>query len=263
MASAEERAQSALTQINNIGFSEFTAKLIGDTVDAVVGATVRQLKSFTELVKELEEGLESFKAKAVTQESLNQYMADAFPAAGGRTAVMAGISYDRNLYQQIVARCGAIDGLAEPAEDATESFTEENVTAVRNASRQVLNRAAEGSYDQLRMLVQMGYARVVFTNGRVKSKLTFEVQTSDSRVRSSSDMAQSSFQASAQMGGILGAILGVSGSTSYRSLHVRTVNERSAEADKVSADILGEVEVSFARWTYKMNELRYRSPDPA
>lgn len=260
MPNAEERALSALTQVNNIGFPEFTAKLIGDTVDAVVGATVRQLKSYTELVTELEEGLEAFKAKAVTKEALDQYMRDAFPAEGGETAVAAGKTYDQALYQQIIARCGAVDGLADPGE-GQETFSEGTVAAVQDKCRVTLNKAAEGTYEQLRILVQMGYARVVFTNGHIKSKLTFEVETRDTRMRTSSDMAQSAFQASAKMGGgILGVISGISGSTSYRNLRVRTVNTQSLESDRISGEILGEVEVHFATQTFPSVEVKPPAP---
>lgn len=234
---------------DSAGYVSWYRKFSGDTVDAVVGATVRQLKSYTELVKELEEGLEAFKAKAVTDESVAQYLKDAFPAEGEETAVAVGKSYDHALYQQIVARFGAIEGLSDPGSE-TAMFTDDNVTQIQGKCREVLNRAAEGSFEQLRILVQMGYARVTFTNGRIKSKLTFDVEARDNRQRTTSDIAQSSFQASAQMGGILGTILGVSGSTSYRNIHVRTVNTSSVEADKITGDILGEVEVNFAAQAY-------------
>lgn len=252
MASAEERALSALSKVNSIGFPEFTAKLIGDTVDAVVGATVRQLKSYTELVQELSEGLEAFKAKAVTPEAVQQYMRDAFPD-GSESAVAVGKTYDQAMYQQIVARLGEIEGMADPGE-GTLAFDEAMVQAIQEKCNAVLDRAAEGSYEQLRTLVQMGYARVIFTNGRIKSKLTFDVEARDNRMRNTSDIAQSCFQASARMsGGILGSILGVSGSTSYQNLRVRTVTTQAVEADRIKGEILGEVEVNFARCMYNLS----------
>lgn len=210
-------------------------------------------------MKELEAGLESFKAKVVTADSVAQYLRDAFPGAAGETAVQAGQTYDHALYQQIVARLGAIEGMEDPGADATSTFTEEQVSKIQAAVQSELGRAAEGSYEQLRMLVQMGYARVVFTNGRIKSKLTFDVQANDVKQRTSSDIAQSAFQASAQAGGILGAIFGISGSTSYRNIHVSTVTERSLESDRIVGDILGEVEVNFARWRYKLSLVHVQS----
>jgi hypothetical protein len=246
---AEQRAMEALTKLNSIGFPEFTAKLIGDTVDAVIGSTIKQLKSYAELVAELEMGLESFKAKCVTDESAAQYLKEGYPSAGGDSAVAEGNTYDHTMYASIVNRLGPIDGLVDPGAD-TGTFTADNMTKIQAAVKMALGKAAEGSFEQLRILLQMGYARIVFTSGRIKSKLTFDVTTNDQRQRSSSDIAQSSFQASANMGGLLGAILGVSGSMSSRSFHVRTITERQMEADRVSADIMGEVEVNFANITY-------------
>jgi hypothetical protein len=255
MATAEERALSALSKVNQIGFAEFTSKLISETVDAVVGATIRQIKSYAELVQELSQGVAAFKAKCVTAESVQQYLADAFPAEGGGSAVAAGNTYDHALYEQIVNRFGQIDGFEDP-QDGTSTFDADQVQAIADKTQALLNQAAEASYEHLRTMLQMGYARVIFTSGRIKSKLTFDVQATDNRNRTSSDLAQSAFNASAQMkGGIFGALLGVSGSTSYSQLRVRTVKASDVEADKVKGEIMGEVEVNFARWTHKLRFL--------
>lgn len=224
-------------------------------MDAVVGATVRQLKSYTELVQELSEGLEAFKAKAVTPEAVAQYMRDAFPD-GSETAVAVGKTYDQAMYQQIIARFGAIEGLVDPGE-GTMVFDETAVMAVQERCNAVLGKAAEGTYEQLRTLVQMGYARVIFTNGRIKSKLTFDVEARDNRMRNTSDIAHTAFHASARMGGgIMGAILGVSGSTSYQNIRVRTVSTQAVEADRIQGEILGEVEVNFATQTFPSVEIK-------
>ncbi len=262
MPNAEQRALSALTQVNNIGFPEFTAKLINDTTDAIIGATIRQLKSYTELVAELEQGIDAFKAKAVNDESVAQYMKDAFPADKGETAVAVGRSYNQALYQQILNRLGEVKGLTDPG-DGELTFSEEQVAAIQAKVRAELDQAAERSFEQLRIMVQMGYARVVFTEGRIKSKLTFDVEARDYRTRTSSDIAQSAFRASAGMkGDILGAILSVSGSTSYRSIKVRTVNTRAVEADRISGEILGEVEIKFATQTFPTVEVEGAPAQP-
>jgi hypothetical protein len=224
--------------------------LITDTVDAIVGATISQLKSYTELVEGLSQGVEAFKAKAVTPEAVSQFMRDAFPGANGETAVAAGETYDLAQFEQIVNRLGPVQGLQNPG-DGVASFTAQNVQEVEAAVRFTLNRAAESSFEQLRIMVQMGYARAIFTNGKIRSKLTFDVETNDHRSRTSSDLAQSSMQSSKGMrGGIFGALLGVSGATSKRSLRVQTVNQRSMEADRIKSEILGEVEVNFANIPY-------------
>lgn len=231
-------------------------------MDAVVGATIRQIKSYAELAQELAQGLEAFKAKCVTQQAVDQYMADAFPAEGGGSAVAAGKTYDQALYDQITARFGQIDGLTDP-QGGTATFDAEQVQAVQTKCQEVLGNAAEASFEHLRTLLQMGYARVVFTNGRIKSKLTFDVQATDNRSRTSSDLAQSAFQASAKMsGGFIGALLGVSGSTSYSRVQVRTVNASAVEADRIKGEILGEVEVNFATQTFPSVEVKPATPAP-
>jgi hypothetical protein len=242
---AGERALNALSRVNEIGFPEFTAKLVNDTVDAIVGATVKQLKSYAELVAEVAQGLAAFKSKAVTVQTVNQYLAEAYPKGDG-TAIMAGETYDQAMYDDLVARFGPIDGLVHP-EGGEAVFTADTVSQIRTAVQKTLEQAAELSYDTLKTMVEMGYARVIFTNGRIKTKLTFNVTAVDTSNRQTSDLAQSAFSASAKMkGGIFGKIFGISGRTSYSAIRVRTVNEQSAAATVVKGDILGEVEINFA-----------------
>lgn len=263
MPTAVERAMGALTRINDIGFPEFTAKLVNDTVDSVVGATIRQLKSYAELVAEVGQGLQAFVAKAVSPEAVQQYLKDAFPTADGNsTAVVVNGTYDKQLYQEITGRFGAIDGLADPGE-GTATFSQDNVDKITAKVQGEMNKTATVSFNALKTMVEMGYARVIFTDGHIRTKLTFDVTATDSSRRSSSDIAQSAFQASMSMrGSFLSAMLGISGGVSYRNLHVRTVNEQSAAATTVSADIIGEVQVNFATQAFPSQKVEQPAPAP-
>lgn len=229
-------------------------KLVNDSVDAIVGATIKQLKSYAELVAEVAQGLSAFRAKAVTVESVSQYLNEAYPQ-GDTTSVVADGTYDQAMYDDIIARFGPIEGLVNP-EGGEGTFTADNVSAIRAAVQGTLEQAAELSYDTLKAMVEMGYARVVFTNGRIRTKLTFSVAATDTSRRQTSDMAYRAFSASAGMkGGIFGALFGISGNTSYNSIRVRTVNEQSAAATTVRGDILGEVEINFATQTFPQQKV--------
>lgn len=253
MADAGTRVAKALSQVNQIGFPEFTSKLITDTVDALVAATLRQIRSFSDLVKELDAGAEAFKAKAVTDEAVTKFLVDAWPAGGDNaTAVVAGGTYNHAMFQDITNRLGAIDGLTDPG-NTTATFTETQVTQIRTRVKQALNDAADRTFSHLKTMVELGYARVVFTDGRILTKLTFQVDASDTSARQTSDYANSAFSASASIGGgILGWFSGISGRTAYSTVHVSTVNTQVASTDKAVGQIIGEVEVKFTRCRYRL-----------
>lgn len=262
MPDAGERALNALSRINDIGFPEFTAKLVNDTVDAVVGATMKQLKSYAELVAEVTQGLAAFKSKAVTAQAVSLYLNEAYPS-GDSTAVVEGGTYDQVMYDDIVSRFGEMRSLYHP-EGGEGFFSEASVAEIRDAVHKVLEQAAEISYETLRQMVEMGYARVVFTNGRIRTKLTFDVTATDTSRRQTSDLAYSAFSAGMR-GGIFGSFFGISGRTSYNSIRVRTVNEQSAAATTVKGDILGEVEINFATQTFPQQKVELnpsRNPEP-
>lgn len=265
MANAGSRVVGALSQVNNIGFPEFTSKLIVDVTDAIVAATLKQIKSFEELVKELDAGADAFKAKAVTDQAVDKFMSDAWPGSeAGTTAVVSGGTYDHSMFSDITSRLGNIEGLTDPG-DGTATFTDSAVTLVKARVKSTLNDAADRTFQHLKTMVELGYARVVFTDGRILTKLTFEVNASDTSSRQTSDYASSAFSASASLGGgILGFLTGISGRTSYSSVHVNTVNTQAASTDKALGQIIGEVEVKFTTQTFpKVESVQAQAPQPA
>ena len=228
MADAGTRVAGALSQVDKIGFPEFTGKLIMDVVDAIVAATLKQIKSFEELVKELDAGVEAFKA----------------------SAVVAGGTYDHAMFQEITGRLGNIDGMSDPGQ-GTATFTESQVTQIKARVKDALDDAADRSFQHLKSMVELGYARVIFTDGRILTKLTFSVDASDSSARQTSDYASSSFSASASAhGSFLGRLIGLSGRTAYSRVHVATVNTQAVSTDKAMGQIIGEVEVKFTTQTF-------------
>ncbi len=251
MADAGTRVAGALSQVDKIGFPEFTGKLIMDVVDAIVAATLKQIKSFEELVKELDAGVEAFKAKAVTAEAVDKFLVDAWPGSTTDTsAVVAGGTYDHAMFQEITGRLGNIDGMSDPGQ-GTATFTESQVTQIKARVKDALDEAADRSFQHLKSMVELGYARVIFTDGRILTKLTFSVDASDSSARQTSDYASSSFSASASAhGSFLGRLIGLSGRTAYSRVHVATVNTQAVSTDKAMGQIIGEVEVKFTTQTF-------------
>lgn len=249
--------------VSKVGFAQFTTDLLKETADAIVSSTIRQIQTFSDLVKELAEGLEAFKNRHASPAAVDEYLKAQFPNADGTgTAIAEGESYDHNLYQRIVDTLGPIPGLTDPGEETAE-FTADQVAAIRAAARTKLEREAEATYQVLENLVRVGFARVVFRQGHILTRLKFnvsarEVQSTDS---SRTDLTMT------QMGGSLGLkwkeALQLGFSASRTRITVETVNTRSFEALTMDASILGEVRVEFATESFDLEKMRIAAPQPA
>lgn len=244
--------------IRKLGFAEFTTDLITDTADAIVGSTIKQIKTFSELVKELAKGLDQWQAEYASPEQVAGYLRTTFPNADGTdTAIRAGESYDKALYDRIAAEFGSSLGLTEPTE-GTEEFTEENVAAIRNAATARLRKDAENSYRTLENLVRIGFARVVFNQGHVLTRIKFNVnaQSAQSSLQTKTATTASSFGGGFTLrAGPFG--LGFGGRRS--NITVETADLRSFEAISLRADIFGEVKVDFTTESFDLEKMKIQA----
>lgn len=250
--------------VQEIGFAEFTTDLITDTADAIVASTIKQIRSFSELVKELATGLTAFQEKNAGPQAVRQYLIVNFPNADGSdTAIRVEAEYGRALYGAIVEKLGPIEGLVEPEGDTPEMFSEENVAAIEMAARNILMERSEKAFEQLENLVRVGYARVVFDDGHILTRLKFNVhaEASEAEQTSRSRTSRTDLNASLSAGlvGFVGkgfgwANLGFSGR--HSRINVESVRTQQFEAVTMNANILGEVRVDFRTETFDIERLR-------
>lgn len=109
-----------------------------------------------------------------------------------------------------------------------------------NAVLTVLAYDAAISYQMLDKLVQMGMSRIVITDGHILTKMTFNMETSDSSQRNSQDIYGSSFAVS----GSAGASWGwgsASIKASYNSFNVHLANEHAQTSTDIQVAMMGEV----------------------
>lgn len=255
--------------VRKLGFAEFTTDLITDTADAIVASTIKQIRSFGELVKELAQGLAAFQEKNAGPGAVREFLVLNFPnTAGDDTIVQVDADYNLAQYNDIIAKLGPIDEsvLARPEPGSTEMFSEEGVAAIQAATRNLLLERAARAYEQLENLIRVGYARVVFDDGHILTRLKFNVNAVDRDVenRSRTSTTSSTFGGGIR-GGLFGPIgaafgwaqLGFGGRKS--NITVESVSSQSFEAITMDANILGEVRVDFKTETFDLEKLRLTS----
>jgi len=261
-------------QVQNLGFVEFTAGLINGTFDAIIGATIKQMKAYAELVADLAKTLAQFQAENISDAQVNAHLSNRYPDGQGGTSVrsnytfqataadpangVTGSTASQNLQAVVEALISETAVLKAPAVPLTRTtlgialadtpitFSPAQIGQIRLAIGQTL---ASNMLDHLRAMAREGMARIVITDGSIRTKLTFKVTSTEVQATQKSKYDSQSFGANIR--GSAGWGWGrVSASASYSNFSVNTVNESSFDSLTMSTEMIGEVNIKFKTETF-------------
>lgn len=258
---------TALRQVQDLGFVEFTTGLITGTFDAIISATIKQMDAYAKLVADLAKSLAQFQAENITDATITGHLANRYPDGEGGTVIRATyvftdtdadpatgapqkLAVDK-MQAVVSALIDETKVLAtrnlQPLTAAVltigteRSFTAAQVTAVRTAIGQTL---AVSMIDHLRALAREGMARIVVTEGEILSKLTFNVAATDEQRRREEEFTRTSMgvnvRANARWGWGSAAVNG-----HWNRMNVRTVDQTSFDSVTMNAEIIGQVRLRF------------------
>jgi hypothetical protein len=270
------RAMDVAKQVQNLGFVEFTAGLINGTFDAIIGATIKQMKAYAELVADLAKTLAQFQAENISDAQVNAHLSNRYPDGEGGTSVrsnytfqataadpangVTGSTASQNLQAVVEALISetavlpaaarltrATTSLNIPQTDTSiATFTAAQIALIRTAIGQTL---ASNMMDHLRAMAREGMARIVITDGSIRTKLTFNVTSTEVQATQKAKYNSQSFGANIR--GSAGWGWGrVSASASYSNFSVNTVNESSFDSLTMSTEMIGEVNLKFKTETF-------------
>lgn len=237
-------AISNATRLNEIGFPEFTAKLITDTFDALIAANIRQTEAYTALVKATAQDLtvyinetkDDISGDMILQFLANNLTPDQFAKVDGKKPLDA-------------ATAKAINDACEIEDQPKPTIAEGAVstTVFNSILDAAAKRIAADKYTMLREMVKMGILRLIVENGIIETKLTFTTYGSNYYNSNSSKYNSSSFSAnaSAKTGGFLSLWCKASASTAYNTMSVSTANSSSSTSSSTSVQIYGLVRINF------------------
>ena len=279
--SAGERALAAASQLEKIGFVDFTVHLVQGVYEVIVKASMDQLKSYADFVN-------------MISKSLAQYQDDLIGADGSTKQVTTVDSYIKDVLKDVLAleppptadytlTSDQVTSLKQhfsevTIEDTTTTTTTKkqigdyitssgttnslNVAKLKEFVTEKLKSGAKHSYNLITTILKIGMQKVVVTNGEIETKLTFHIDASDTLSKDAQSMNSKSSGwgigggVSAAGGGIVGKIIGgtvggsISGGYSSRKLNVSVVNEKSSSATNINIDILGAVKIQFRTETF-------------
>ncbi|MEQ1568417.1 MAG: hypothetical protein ABMA64_22465, partial [Myxococcota bacterium] len=227
--------------LDGIDFPAFVAGLIQGTFQAIVDATVQQVREYANLVASLAKTIDQFTADHVSPNQARDQLAERHP----RELVLDLPRPGEDRQPKIAPRRGAEGTTPEWLADyglAGSALDPELVDgALVEAARR---RVGEQRMQHLATLVLLGLNRIVVQDGQIRARLQFHAVA---REKVSAEVA-------AQLGGQQSGIAGRDASMQAAlSTMVTTVQANAQTEDTIKADLLGEVQIKFRTETFDIN----------
>jgi hypothetical protein len=255
MSNGTSAAVSEAMRAQDLGFPEFTAKLISDTFDAVVGSYLRQMQAYNELVRLTAQTLTVFINETkddISGEQILQFLTKVLPDPNdpsgtwvrpeGQLAVVSATPA-APAFDQAAALTTAvavpIPGQA-PVAFSNGQITQATFNAIIDA---VARRIAANKYEELKLLVKQGILRLYVDSGIIETKLTFTTYGSSFYETQSTKYHRDAFtvKAKAGTGAITSLFAKASASTSYSSLNISTAKTTDRDVSGSRVEIFGRV----------------------
>lgn len=251
MANGIGAAVDEAARLDEIGFPEFTTKLIVDVFDALVSSNIRQMESYTELLTAVSKDLTTFindTQDDIDGEQLLQFLAQVLPAGDDDDEEEASRVYEGSDLSQEEADELA-DAVAVEGEDTPSlpsgNLDEDGVQQILDA---VSRRLAANRYELLTQLVRQGLLRLIVERGTIETRLTFTTYaTSTSRRQRRTYDRRSRSRRAGVNASITSKVfgLGASASTERTRMRVRTTSQQDADTSGSRVQIYGGVTLNF------------------
>jgi hypothetical protein len=254
MPNGTAAAVTEAARLDEIGFPEFTAKLITDTFDALVSANLRQTEAYIELVQSVAKSLAEFindTKDDISGEELLQFLAAALPPADPASEDPREVKAGETLTDEDVELLNT--ALETPAEAGVSNdnkvatageLDQAKVDAIFEA---VAIRISANRYDLLKEMVKQGILRLVVETGVIESRLTFTTYGSTFYQKNANSYHRSTYRrvSKGKTSGIVSIFGSYSSNTKRTSVSVRTTKETHRDITGSRVQIFGLVRVNF------------------
>lgn len=251
---AVEDAVEQATRLDEIGFPEFTAKMINSTFEALIIANLRQMESYIGLVEQVSKELKVYVNDTkddIGGAEVLQFLEAVLPALesgeGSQhdSKAIEGEELDADDANTLNEALAVPEEVDQPAVvPPNEELTGALWTNLLNA---VAQRIAVNKYNLLQEMVKQGILRLVVTNGIIECHLTFTTYGLSAYRRDTTDYrrTQTNKRSSAGAGFILAPFFHAKERTSSTRLSIRTTKETQQDYSGSRVQIFGRVEINF------------------
>jgi len=257
MANGSEVGVELATNLPKIGFPEFTAKLVTDVFDALVGANIRQTEAYMELVEQVGKTLSQYindTRDDISGAEILQFLAAVLPSEDSEKP--SKVEEDGSLTSEDVQKLNdqlqvdglpAGDGVGDDNQvtiDVSGPLEESDVDSILTA---VANRLAANKYSLLKEMVKQGILRLVVENGVIETRLTFNTYGSSFYQNNSTQYNRSKYiNRTKGKTGFLTSLFGsYASSTKRTSLSINTAKQTDKDISGSRVQIFGRVQINF------------------
>ncbi len=254
MATGGDAALAYASRLDEIGFPEFTTKLVSDTFDALIAANLRQQQGYIELIEAVSKSLKAYindTRDDIGPSEIMQLLGAAVPPSSpGATSEPTKVKPGAKLTEADATALNnalEIKGIELDKDNKAATAGTLSQSGYDKILDAAAMRLAANKYDQLEQMTKLGMLRLVVDNGTIETRLNFHAYGSEYFNRNTSAYSRDSFalRASAKTGGLLSAWVSASASTSYTSMNVSTASTRQNESSGVDVNIFGRVQLNF------------------
>ena len=260
MANAARQAIQNATLLPEVGFPEFTTKLITDTFNAITESYFAQMGQYVKLLQAVSLTLQDFIKNTVddvTLEEIGSFLVTLGGINNGAIDLLLGDSTSAASLNatEATALNGAVAVPAAAGAPAPVTAGPINAAKQQAIVEAIARRIAVNKYDLLQALVRQGTLRLYVDNGSIETRLTFttygqSVSASDVSVRTRVE-ANARTSGSASAGGGLPSLIGgapkvgAQAAASLSTIAVMTANHSQRDVTGSRVQIFGRVKLNF------------------
>ena len=263
MANGATEAVENATRLSEIGFPEFTAKLITDTFGAITASYLDQTAQYMAVVQAVSQTLQDYinnTADDISADEIGAFLLGIGGLIDDALNFLLGDSTATGTSLSTTEAAAINDAVALPAAagPSTAPASSGNLTSTKKQtiSQAIARRVANNKYDLLQTMVRQGVLRLYVDNGVIETRLTFttygEAAFSSSKTKRSrlEDNSASAFGAGGGFGGLIGSTLAGFGAAggfekSKSSLTVSTSQQSHRDVSGSRVQIFGRVRLNF------------------
>ena len=249
-----QQAVDEAEKLGDIGFPEFTSKLVNDTFNAMVSSMIKQEQSYADLLEKAAMTLDEFASSTVPDHQVNTWLDNNLGTnSDGKNPVEAGNELSKAQAQTLFSE---VKNFVSKSKLKDFNFVSENngeLTAkegkVDDKNKQevmdaVRKAVAHPRLNALEELVEKGVVRVAVDDGTIHTDLDFHTSGSDSHSQRSSQSEKN--ETSAHMdGGFVGEMFGIEAGASTKNVYVSSRHSKQTAQTSSNVDIQGHVKVNF------------------
>ena len=264
--SVEQGAGNFRKYIGSVDFPAFVGGLIQNVFQAIVDASIQQMRAYGELLKSVAQTVDQFASDNISLNNARDWLVDRFPAdfridtsegdgfdeAGGPR--LALVNEDNS--QDVLPRVNQEMQLDKPVSDLSDPEQEGRLV---QAARMQMARSRQ---QLLSSMVILGINRIVITDGAINAKVVFDFRASDQAQRSAAASLHDRDTSYNRNTTVAGAHFGWGGAASSNTnvqTHMTTVassvEEDSESKQEMKAKLTGEVRVNFKSDYFPMEKL--------